>query len=155
MVKKIALGLGVVGIVFAASGVASAATSDTATVTVSANVIGTCRFSTATLSLGFGDLDPASGAAATKSGDLSFWCTNSAPYTLSDPIGNTGTYAGALAGPGVDTIPYTITYTNKSGNGAGKNNPISSTLTASIAAGTYADATAGVYSQDVTFTIAP
>lgn len=153
MVKKITLGLGVVGIVFAASGIASAATTN---VTVSASIIGTCQFDT-TPALAFGALDQTSGSDETATGDLKFWCTKNAAYTLSDET-NVGVADGAFSGTiadGANSIPYSIAYTNSSGSGAGKTTLTTSTLTATILNAAYVDKPAGDYSGTVTFTITP
>lgn len=157
MVKKIALGLGVVGIVFAVSGVASAAYDDTATVNVSANIVGTCKFDT-TPTLAFGELDQASGLDATATGDLKFWCTKNAAYTLSDETNvgvADGVYSGTIANATTNTIPYSISYDNFSSTGSGKTTLKTSTLTATITNANYVDAPAGDYTGSVVFTIAP
>ena len=125
----------------------------TTTVNVSANIVGTCQFST-TPTLAFGALDQTSGAPATATGTLSFWCTKGAAYTLSDPLGSTGTYSGSISN-GTDTIAYSIGYTNATGSGTGKTSPISSTLNATILNTDYVDVSAGAYAGTVQFTIAP
>ena len=82
VMKKILIAAAVIMMVSALGGIALAA--GTTTVNVSANIVGTCQFST-TPTLAFGALDQTSGAPATATGTLSFWCTKGAAYTLSDP----------------------------------------------------------------------
>lgn len=128
----------------------------TTTVNVSANIVGTCQFST-TPTLAFGALDQTSSSDATATGNLTFWCTKGAAYTLSDPVNpgvGDGTYAGTLSN-GTDTIAYSIAYTNATGSGTGKTSPVSSTLTATILNTDYVDVSAGAYAGTVQFTIAP
>ncbi len=137
----------VVGIAFAGG---------TTTVSVSANIVGTCQFST-TPTLAFGALDQTSSADATATGNLTFWCTKGAAYTLSDPVNpgvGDGTYSGTISN-GTDNITYSIAYTNATGSGAGKTSPIASTLTAAILNSDYVDVSAGSYNGTVQFTIAP
>ncbi len=125
----------------------------TTTVNVSANIVGTCQFST-TPTLAFGALDQTSSGDATATGALTFWCTKGAAYTLSDPLGSSGTYAGTISN-GTDSIAYSIAYTSATGSGTGKTSPISSTLTATILNNDYVNVSAGAYAGTVQFTIAP
>ncbi len=125
----------------------------TTTVNVSANIVGTCQFST-TPTLAFGALDQTSSSDATATGALTFWCTKGAAYTLSDPLGSTGAYAGTISN-GTDSIAYSIAYTSATGTGTGKTSPVSSTLTATILNTNYVDVSAGAYAGTVQFTIAP
>jgi spore coat protein U-like protein len=128
----------------------------TTTVNVSANIVGTCQFST-TPTLAFGALDQTSSSDATATGTLSFWCTKGAPYILSDaanPGVGDGSYSGTISN-GTDNITYSISYNNETGNGNGKTSPINSTLNATILNTDYVDVSAGAYAGTVQFTIAP
>jgi len=130
---------------------------DTANVTVTATVAGTCQFATVP-SLDFGSLDPAVGAAVNPAPvDLTFNCTTGVGYTLTD---NKGGAAGSLSSNlvlGADTIPYSLTYSNDVGIGLGGGvaNELTSSLTGSIAAGVYSSAPAGAYTDTIVFTINP
>jgi len=152
MMKKYLLIAAVAMIVITMAGVALAAT---ASVPVSASITGTCRFS-APPTLAFGALDQTLGTNATTGPvNLSFWCTQGTPYTLTDPDGfSTGSYS-AIISDGTDTIPVTITYTNATGNGSGKSTTINSSLGGTILNSAYIDKPAGNYSGSVLFTIAP
>lgn len=128
----------------------------TTNVTVSANIVGTCRFNS-TPSLDFGQLDQTSGSDATASGNLVFWCTTGTAYTLGDeanPAVGDGSFSGTLVDGG-NSIDYSISYNAFSGSGAGKTSAITSTLNATIANAQFVDKPAGNYSDTVTFTIAP
>ena len=149
--KKVMIVVAVIMMVGAVSGIAFAG--GTTTVNVSANITGTCQFST-TPTLAFGALDQNSSSDATAAGTLTFWCTKGAAYTLSDPLGSSGTYAGTISN-GTDSIAYSIAYTNATGGGAGKTSPIASALTATILNANYVDVSAGAYAGTVQFTIAP
>ncbi len=129
---------------------------DSETMTASANLIGTCKF-TATPSLAFGVLDQSLTTDVSAAGNLQFWCTRGAAYTLSDqanPAVGDGAFAGAISNGG-QTIPYTISYNNFNGTGIGKTNLLTSSLTARILNGDFVNAPAGAYTGTVTFTVAP
>jgi spore coat protein U-like protein len=141
----------------AAAGVAVAATTD---VTVNATVLEACAFRSVP-TVNFPALDPATGAAVdSPTVNLTFNCTSGVGYTLTDPnnplVGD-GTYSGNLSDASANTIPYTLTYTNFTGTGAGggAGNEISSAITGHILAGNYDSAPAGSYTEVVTFTITP
>lgn len=154
MLKIIPVSCGVLGTLLAASG--SCLAGDSKTMDISANVIGTCKYSS-TPALAFGVLDQTLASDATASGNLQFWCSKGVSYTLSDqanPGVGDGAFAGSI-GNGTDTIPYTITYNNFTGNGAGKTTLNSSTLSAKILNGNYVNVSAGAYTGVVTFTITP
>lgn len=149
MVKNIILIIAITMIAF--SGVALA--SDNADVTVSANVVGTCKFNSGG-SVDFGDLDPSVGGPVTGSVvQPEFWCTRNASYTISDDNGKNGTYNmkhATLA----DLIPYLFTYTT-TGTGDGPSNPLTMDISSSVAEADYLNASAGSYSDTVTLTINP
>ena len=152
--KKILIVAAAIMMVSALGGIALAG--GTTTVNVSANIVGTCQFST-TPTLAFGPLDQTSSSDATATGTLSFWCTNGAPYILSDsanPGVGDGSYSGTISN-GTDNITYSIGYDSYNGNGDGKSFPISSTLNATIPKVNFANVTAGAYTGTVQFTIAP
>lgn len=153
MVKHLLSGGGFFCIMLATNpGVAA----DTGALSASANLIGTCKF-TATPSLAFGVLDQTVTSDANAAGNLQFWCTKGASYTLSDqanPAVGDGTFAGTISN-GSQTIPYSIIYNNFSGIGIGKTNPITASLAAKILNSDYANAPAGAYLGTVTFTVAP
>lgn len=118
----------------------------TATLNVSANVLGTCLFNTGG-TLDFGNLDPTNAVAVTApSAGVTFTCTNGTGYTISDDA------AAQPLGNGTSTIAYTLAYTaTGSGNGTAQGLAI----TGDILAGTYATATAGAYTAAVTLSITP
>lgn len=132
------------------------ALADTQDLVVSAQVVGTCRFESAT-DIDFGTLDQTATADQTATGDLIFWCTKNATYSLTDeanPAVADGSFRGTLAGTN-DSIDYELTYTNYSGQGAGKKSPVTSVVTATILNADYVDVEVDTYSDTVTFTVNP
>ena len=136
----------------------SAMANDNATVTVTANVVGTCKFSVAAGAVAFGDLDPAS--PVDKNGTVTqpqFWCTRGASYTISDNDGlnKSGTTHRMVHGvTATEFIPYSFTYT-ATGTGAGPTAPVTMNIAAQVLGIDYSGALAGAYSDTVTLTITP
>jgi spore coat protein U-like protein len=129
---------------------------DTAIVTVSATVVGTCKFTSAG-SVAF-TLDPSSTAVAAAGtiAQPTFWCTKGTSYTLTD---NNGLYVSAGAqrmkhASIAEYIPYTFTYTT-SGLGTGPIAPFTMDIASQVAATDYLNASAGSYADTVTLTITP
>lgn len=145
----------VLGLVLVLGGVAMAA--DTATVGVSANVLGTCKFINKTGSMAFGDLDPSSGADKTASvTQPTFWCTKGTNYTISDDLGlyEVGTQRKVKHASLADVIPYSMTYTT-TGTGNGRTGTLTTDIAGTIAFADYQNASAGSYADTVTLSINP
>lgn len=128
---------------------------DTATVAVSATVVGTCKFNSGG-TLDF-TLDPSVGGAV--SGTVSqpqFWCTKGASYSLSDDNGlnESGTTHRMKHASLAEYIPYSFAYT-ASGTGTGPGTPINMDIAAQVLAADYLNASAGSYADTVTLTITP
>ncbi len=152
--RKLALIFIALGVILGLSGLATAG--DTATVSVTATVVGTCKFNAGAKTVSF-SLDPATGGNV--SGTVSqpqFWCTNGASYTISDDDGlyESGTTHRVKHALLTDYIPYSFTYA-ASGTGTGKNTPITMNIVSTINEADYLDASAGNYSDTVTLTITP
>lgn len=129
---------------------------DTSTLDVTATVVGNCKI-TGTAPVAFGNLDPANTGAVNASGSVTFWCTKGAGWTLST---NTGVNpAGAqmrMKGPGAaDFIPYSLALAATTGTGAGAATTVTVNANGTIAAGAFANATMGAYSDTVTVNITP
>lgn len=137
---------------------------DTATVNVSATVIGTCRFTSAGTTLSFGTLPfDATGNAlgATANSTIQFWCTNGASYTITDDTGANEAVAGTppfrMASTTLGTpeyIDYSLSYNPATGTGTGPGTPITLNFTGTVGT-TYAGNTPDVYRDTVTLTINP
>ncbi len=145
-------------IVIAMRGVAFAG--NTSTLTVNAEVKGTCQFNTATSTLQF-TLDPSSSADAVATVVPTFWCTRGT--TVTTPIAtDDGLHFSAAskrmmsaANPS-EFIPYTIDLVPASTTGAGKSTPIKLTVNGTVLNANYVNALAASdYSDTVVITIAP
>jgi len=143
----------VLGLVLVLGRVAMAG--DTATVTVSANVVGTCKFLTGG-AMAFGDLDPSSGADKNATvTQPTFWCTKNATYTINDDLGvnESGTQRRVVNGSS-EYINYSMSYTG-SGTGGGRTDTKTLDIAGTITFAAYQNASAGGYNDTVTLTIAP
>jgi spore coat protein U-like protein len=151
--KKIFVAAAVAVIVIAMASGAFAAT-DTGAVAASASVSGVCNV-VAGGTIPFGALDQVTGGAVPAVVvQPQIWCTKNLPYTITDDNGanaSGGIYRLRASGS-ADFIPYTFTYT-AAGFGSGKTTNIAPAITASIAAGDYADVPADSYADTVTLTI--
>ncbi len=128
---------------------------DTATVNVSATVVGTCKFLTGG-SISF-TLDPSVGGNV--SGTVTqptFWCTKGASYTITDDDGlyELGTTHRMKHATLLEYIPYSFTY-SATGTGGGPGSPITMDIASTVLGTDYINASAGNYSDTVTLTIAP
>lgn len=130
---------------------------DTNTLTVSANVVGTCKFSAATSTLSFGALDPSTPVAVTGSAAPTFWCTKGVTTDVitADLGGNqvSGVRQMKDTTPGgTDLIPYSLTLT-PTGTNLGPGTPRTLNIAGTIPANSYTGVTASTYSDTVVLTI--
>jgi spore coat protein U-like protein len=157
MVKRIILIVAIA--MFAFSGMALAG--DTATVDVTASVVGTCKFGvggglggTNIATLAFGSLDPSSTADANATVNYQYWCTKGSVAATSADNGLN--YSGSRRMTnGVDFIPYSFNLTNHTQTGAGKGNPLTATISGTILNADYINVSAGSYLDTVALTITP
>lgn len=129
---------------------------DTSNMSVTATVLGTCKFNT-TPALAFGTLDPASGGTATATSNVAFWCTKGSAYTVTPGQGanwDSGNSTRRVK-QGTNYIAYALTPSSSSGTGTGKSTPITLTMSGSILGADYIDAEEGAYSDTVQFSITP
>src|SRR4030042_1206873 len=141
----------VLGLVLVLGRVAMAA--DTNTVTVTANVVGTCKFNSATSTLAFGGLDPSTGLDVNASTSTTFWCTKNATYSATDDDGlyETGVNANRMrhASTLTEYVPYTFSYNPTTGTGDGRTAPITLNISGTVTFANYQNAAAGDYSDKV------
>jgi len=141
--------------VLAAGGAAWAA--DTNTLTVSASVTPTCKFSSTTSTLNFGALDPSVGGNVNGSTTTQFWCTKGVTtddVTASLGQNPAGTVRQMRDSASTDLIPYSLTLT-KAGTNAGPASSRTLTIAGTVLAADYTAKSAGSYSDTVTLTISP
>jgi spore coat protein U-like protein len=125
---------------------------------VGVTAVGNCKFHTASAELDFGSLDPTAARDARAVAALTFKCTKSSVWTVSDdgglhdaPAGSPRMKHTALAA----FLPYRLTYTNATGTSRGANVTETLTVDGLIRGGDFATAPAGNYADTVTLTINP
>lgn len=130
----------------------------TNTLTVSANVAGTCKFSSATSTLGFGALDPSVGTNVNGNTTTQFWCTKgvttdavAADNGLNFASGKRNMKDGVSG----DVIPYTLTLTKDANPNAGPATPRTLTIDGQVLGSDYTGKTAGNYADTVVLSITP
>ncbi len=129
---------------------------DNNTLTVSATVTGTCKFSSATSSLSFGTLDPSVGGNVNASNTTQFWCTKGVTETVA--AGNGAHYSGTsrqMIEAGGDLIPYSLALAKDANINQGPGSPRTLTISGTVLGTDYTGKTAGNYSDIVTLTITP
>lgn len=141
--------------VLAAGGAAWAL--DTNTLTVTASVAGTCKFSSLTSTLNFGALDPSNPVNVNGAGSTTFWCTKGVTTTLAalNGLHYSGT-SRQMVGPSLtDLIPYSLALAPDGNPNAGPGSPRTLNITGSVLAVDYTGATAGAYADTVSINITP
>ncbi len=135
----------------------TAMASGTNTLTVTASVTGTCKFSSATSALNFGALDPSVGTNVNGSTTTQFWCTKGTTETLA--ADNGANYSGGKRNmkltTGTDLIPYTLTLTPDGNANAGPGTPRTLTIGGQVLGTDYTGKTAGSYADTVVLSITP
>jgi spore coat protein U-like protein len=142
--------------VLAAGGAAWAL--DTNTLTVSASVAGTCKFTGAkTSTLGF-TLDPSVGTNISASSTTTFWCTKGVttlPFTSDQGLHFAAGKNQMRDAVSTDVIPYTLTLTPDGVPNAGPGSPRTLTIAGNVLGTDYTAKSAGTYSDTVILTVNP
>ena len=118
----------------------------TATLNVTANVLGTCTITGGNLA--FGALDPTTALAVgpIAATGVAVNCTSGNAFTVTDNA------ASQPLANGANFIPFTLTH---AGGGTGTGALVAYGITGDIAAGVYSFSPAGAYTSSVTLTINP
>jgi spore coat protein U-like protein len=150
-------------LIAAALGASSAAFAlqESANITVNATVPGVCKLTSSAAVTVTINANPSTGGAATGTAPVTFKCTKSKGYTFSVSQGATSSSTGTLAGSLSDgattptTVPFTATWTQPSGTGAGFSaaNEVTADVLVTITQANYQDAPAGTYSGNMTVKI--
>jgi spore coat protein U-like protein len=131
---------------------------DSNTLTVSASVTGTCKFSSPTSTLNFGALDPSVGTNVNGSTTTNFWCTKGVS-TDAIVAGNGLNFAVGKRqmkdAVSTDVIPYTLTLTKDGNANVGPATPRTLTVAGNVLGTDYTAKTAGSYSDTVVLNITP
>lgn len=138
------LALGLISILSADNAIAA----DTATIDVTAEVLGTCSFDTTAYTMDFGQIDPTGTGDVTATVDLAFTCTNGSGWTLQDVSG-----IQTMDDGGTNTLDYSIDAYTQAGTGSGATQSV--TVTGRIADADYGTAVAANYSDTLTIDINP
>lgn len=143
--------------VLAACGAAWGA--DSNTLTVRAHVKGTCKFSTATSTLDFGQLDPSIPAPVNMSTTTGFWCTKGLTTQIAlaadFSVNAVGTTRRMKDSTGLEFIPYSLTLLPDSGTNQGPDIPRTLTISGTVLAADYIGKSEGDYSDTVVLTFTP
>jgi spore coat protein U-like protein len=142
----------------AATFAAPAAAGDTANLTVTAVVTGTCKFSSAPFSMNFGTLDPVTPANQTQTAGISYKCTKGQAATSFSFDGATTSPTSVNITNGTDNIPVALSWTVPAGAGTGfgaGSTAITMNVTGDILGTNYANVSAGSYSKIVAVVVAP
>ena len=137
-----------------------AAQADTVTLTVSAQIVGICKFNsgqtpTVTLTNGGGTIDPSLAGPATGTAAILYRCTKGqAPaFTVPTPATVTCTTAGTCF---ATTMAPTLSSVNTgAGSGFSSGQDKTLTVTGTLTQAQYQDMNAGTYSGTVTVTVTP
>lgn len=160
VIMKSKLSLAVIALCAAGVIGSTAALGGTATVAVSAAVVGSCKFTLTNGVVAFGDLDPASTSDATGTVTQPvFWCTKSATWNITDNDGMNDVVSGIqrmehTSATLTEYIPYSFTYT-VTGAGTGKTTPINMDIVSTVLYADFVNASEGDYADTVTLTINP
>jgi Spore Coat Protein U domain len=136
----------------------SAFAANSNTLTVSASVTGTCKFSSPTSTLNFGALDPSVATDVNGSTTTNFWCTKGVSTDVIT-ASNGGNFAGGKRQMkdtvSTDVIPYTLTLTKDGNANAGPATPRTLTVAGQVLATDYTAKSSGNYSDTVVLDITP
>lgn len=152
--KIVSMGFALSAILMSASTMAAG----TNTLTVTANVVGTCKFSTTTSTLAFGALDPSVGVAVNAAGSTNYWCTKGVTTAAiaadngANPVGAVRNMKHATL---ADVIPYSLVLTPSATAPGGPGLALTLGLAGTVAGPAYTAVSAGNYSDTVTLSITP
>ena len=138
-----------------------AAWADTNTLTVSASVKGTCKFSSPTSTLAFGQMDPSSSAPVNATNTTNFWCTKNLLTTIAlgaDMGSNPPSADGKRQmkdSVSSDLIPYSLDLVASGGANLGPNFPRTITISGSVLNKDYIEKSEGDYLDTVKITFTP
>ena len=121
----------------------------TATLTINANVLPTCRFVAAGTTMTFLPIDPTSIVDVTAQATIDFNCSTGVAYAFTNP-------ATAIIASGPDNMTVDLLYADGSpvpGTGSGVDETL--TIDGTITAANFANKPAGAYTGTATLTVNP
>ena len=125
----------------------SAFAAGSATLTINANVLGTCSFSAAGATMDFLNIDPTALVDATASTTIDYNCTSGVLYSFVNP-------AAASITNGTDTMAVDLLYTD-AGTGTGTGVATTLTIDGTITVANFTGVSAGAYTGTATLNINP
>ncbi len=125
----------------------SAFAAGSATLTINANVLGTCNFSAAGATMDFLNIDPTAVVDATAATSIDYNCTSGVVYTFTNP-------ATASITNGTDNMTVDLVYTD-AGTGTGSGAVTTLTINGTITVANFTGVTAGAYTGTATLNINP
>ena len=140
---------------FAALAMTGAQAADNHSITVRADVAGTCKFQSATSQIDL-TVDPSAAGNATGNGSIIYRCTKGTTPVFGLQSGSTSSTTGGNLSLAGETIPYTFSSTsggNGTGMGAGQDKTLGVTVTVNQA--NAADVTPGIYTDTIAITLNP
>ena len=136
-----------------ASGAARAI--DSHTITVSATVVATCKFSSATSTLAL-TLDPTASSTVSQTASVLYRCTKGTAPSFALSSGSTSSSAGGNLANGAESIAYSYSSSSGgSGTGMGVGNDKTLSVTVSVSQANSANVTPGVYTDTISITLTP
>lgn len=144
----------VVALVVLASASGFVAAAGSTTLAVSGSVTGACKFSATSTPLAFGTIDQSLTTDKTATADVLYKCTKG---TAATGVTATGGLTRSMAGPGTETMGYTLSFSGatQTGTGFGAGQDLTLVVTGTITAAQYQNVAAGAYSENVTLNILP
>ena len=119
----------------------------TATLTITGNVLAECNFTSGNYAMPFGTLSPSSTVDATKTVTLAYQCTNGTAAS-SIKIGGQNSVANVTITNGTSTLPVHLSWPAPTGTGSGIGTAfgfLTTDVTGTILASDIASAMAGTY----------
>jgi spore coat protein U-like protein len=141
------------GAVLLMSGTSYAA--DSHTITVSATVAATCKFSAATSTVNL-TLDPTATSTVSQAASVAYRCTKGTAPVFAFSSGSTSSGTGGNLVNGLESIPYTYTTTSGgAGTGLGTGQDKTLSVNVSVNQANAADVTANTYTDTIEITLTP
>jgi spore coat protein U-like protein len=128
---------------------------DSHTITVSATVLATCKFNSASTTLDM-TLDPTASSTVSQTASVLYRCTKGTAPSFAFSSGSTSSATGGSLQRGAESIPYTYSSASGgSGTGMGTGNDKTLSVTVSINQANAANVTPGVYTDSIAITLTP
>jgi spore coat protein U-like protein len=140
---------------FAMLAMTGAQAADTHTINVNAEVVGTCRFNSASSDINL-SLDPTAATNVSGSSTIQYRCTRGTTPIFVMASGSTGSNAAGNLVQGAESIAYTYASVNGGdGTGMGAAQAKDLTVTVTVNQANAANVAAGTYTDTIAITLTP